>query len=85
MTPRICMADMEDGGNRSREVLDTARDAGSQREADAEAGATARLLEALEVVRLELGETPARPNCSRLSGPGRGGSGSRAPVAWRAS
>jgi hypothetical protein len=53
------VADMEDGGSRSREVLDAAREAGSQREADAEAGTTARLLEALEVVRMELGETPA--------------------------
>lgn len=53
------VADMEDGGNRSRDVLDAARDAGSQREADAEAGTTARLLEALEVVRMEVGETPA--------------------------
>ncbi len=51
-------ADMEDGGNRGREVLDAAREAGSQREADAEAGTTARLLEALELVRLEVGETP---------------------------
>jgi len=53
------VADMEDGGNRSREILDAARDIGSQREADAEAGTTARLLEALEAIRMELGETPA--------------------------
>ena len=32
---------------------------GRQREADAEAGTTARLLEALEAIRTELGETPA--------------------------
>jgi hypothetical protein len=53
------VADVEDGGNRSREILDAARDAGSQREADAESGTTARLLEALEVVWREVGETPA--------------------------
>jgi len=53
------VADMQDGGNRSRDVLDAARDAGRQREADAEADTTARLLEALEMVRMELGETPA--------------------------
>jgi hypothetical protein len=53
------VADAEDGGNRSRELLDAAKDAGSQREADAEAGTTARLLEALEMVRMAVGETPA--------------------------
>jgi hypothetical protein len=53
------VADREDGGNRGREVLEAAREAGSQREADAEAGTTARLLEALEVVRLRVGDTPA--------------------------
>jgi len=52
------VADMEDGGNRSREILDAARDIGSQREADAEAGTTARLLEALEAIRAEIGEEP---------------------------
>jgi len=55
----VFVADMENGGNRSREVLDAARDAGSQREADAEAGTTARLLEALELARLEVSGTPA--------------------------
>ncbi len=53
------VADIEDGGNRSRDILDTARDIGSEREADAESGTTARLLEALEAIRTELGETPA--------------------------
>lgn len=53
------VADMEDSGNRSRQILDVARDIGSQREADAEAGTTARLLEALEAIRVEFGETPA--------------------------
>jgi hypothetical protein len=63
------VADMEDGGNRSREILDAARDAGSQREADAEAGTTAQLLEALEVVRLEVGETPAPAELRGSPGP----------------
>lgn len=53
------VADMEDGENRGRVVLDAARDAATQRDADAESGTTARLLEVLEVIRMEVGETPA--------------------------
>src|SRR5439155_23542369 len=34
------VADMEDGANRSRELLDAVKDLGSQREADAESGRT---------------------------------------------
>jgi len=65
------VADMEDRGNRSREVLDAARDIGSQREADAEAGATARLLAAVKTIRAELGrDAGAHRTCWRRSGPG---------------
>ncbi len=53
------VADMEEGGDRSRQILDAVRDLGSLRAADAEAGTTARLLEALEAIRAELGETQA--------------------------
>src|SRR5262249_5221711 len=50
-------ADLEDHGRRTRELLDAARELGAAREADAEAGATARLLDALEAVRAAQGET----------------------------
>lgn len=52
------VADAEDEGSRTRQLLDLARDLGTARDADAEAGTTARLLEALEAVRAGLGETP---------------------------
>jgi hypothetical protein len=56
----ICLvADAEDDTGRTRQLLDLARDLGTARDADAEAGNTARLLEALEAFRAELGETPA--------------------------
>lgn len=45
-------ADDEDGGNRTREVLDVARELGSVRDADTEAGTTARLLDALDAIRM---------------------------------
>src|SRR3990170_2428487 len=53
------VADAEDDGSRTRELLDLARDLGTVRDADAEAGTTARLLEALEALRAELRETQA--------------------------
>ncbi len=53
------VADADDDGSRTRQLLDLARDLGTVRDADAEAGTTARLLEALEALRAELGETPA--------------------------
>jgi hypothetical protein len=52
------VADAEAAGSRTRELLDLARDLGTARDADAEAGTTARLLEALRRVQEELGETP---------------------------
>ena len=52
------VADAEDDGSRTRQLLDLARDLGTARDADAEAGTTARLLEALEAIRAELGEAP---------------------------
>jgi hypothetical protein len=53
------IADIEDNGNRTRDLLDLARHLGTARDADTEAGTTARLLEALEAIRMELGDTPA--------------------------
>jgi len=53
------VADAEDEGSRTRELLDLACDLGTARDADAEAGTTARLLEVLEALRAELGDTPA--------------------------
>jgi hypothetical protein len=50
-------ADLEDHGRRARELLDAARELGAAREADAEGGMTARLLDALEAIRTEQGET----------------------------
>jgi len=61
-SPPIAMtlvADAEEDGSRTRQLLDLARDLGTARDADAEAGTTARLVEALEAVRAERGETPA--------------------------
>jgi hypothetical protein len=52
------VADIEDNGNRTRDLLDVARELGTVRDADTEAGTTARLLEALEAIRMELGDTP---------------------------
>ncbi|MBI3105310.1 MAG: DUF3854 domain-containing protein, partial [Candidatus Rokubacteria bacterium] len=52
------VADAEDDGSRTRQLLDLARDLGTVRDADAEAGTTARLLEALEALRAKIGETP---------------------------
>jgi hypothetical protein len=51
------VADAEDDQGRTRQLLDLARDLGTARDADAEAGSTARLLEALEAIRAERGET----------------------------
>jgi hypothetical protein len=53
------VADAEDDASRTRQLLDLARDLGTARDADAEAGNTARLLEALEAIRAEVGEAPA--------------------------
>ena len=52
------VADAADAGSRTRELLDLAHYLGTARDADAEAGTTARLLEALRRVQEELGETP---------------------------
>src|SRR2546425_6704425 len=56
---RSLVADAEDDGSRTRELLELARDLGTARDADSEAGTTARLLEALDTIRSGLGETPA--------------------------
>jgi hypothetical protein len=50
------VADMEDGGDRSREVPDAARDAGSQREA----GASAVLERGPTAVVMRAGRRPTR-------------------------
>jgi hypothetical protein len=55
----IMVGDAEDDGGRIRPLLDLARDLGSARDADSEGGTTSRLLEALEAVRAEIGETPS--------------------------
>ena len=55
------VADVEDGGSRSAEILAVAKELGSQREADAESGPTARLLEVLQEIREREGETVAAP------------------------
>jgi hypothetical protein len=75
------VADAEDGGSRARELLALARDLGTARDADAEAGTTARLLEALGRVREKVGDTPtpaallealrARPGWDGLKSPRR--------------
>ncbi len=51
------MADREDSGTRTRELLDVARELSAVRDADAEAGITARLVEALDTIRAGYGET----------------------------
>jgi hypothetical protein len=53
------VADHEDDRGRSRQILDAARDLAAIRDGDAEAGTTARLLEVLDAVRTEVGDTPA--------------------------
>jgi Domain of unknown function (DUF3854)/Protein of unknown function (DUF3631) len=53
------VADSEDTGNRSRDILDAARDLAAVRDADAEAGTAARLIEALQVIREREGEAVA--------------------------
>ena len=50
------VADSEDTGNRSQDILDAARDLAAVRDADAEAGTAARLLEALRVISEREGE-----------------------------
>jgi hypothetical protein len=50
------VADSEDTGNRSQDILDAAKDLAAVRDADAEAGTAARLLEALRVIREREGE-----------------------------
>jgi hypothetical protein len=60
-SPLVAIAlvgDAEDGGGRARELLDLARELGSARDAEVEAGPTARLLEALDAIRGDVGETP---------------------------
>ncbi len=59
-SPLIAMtrvADREDHGQRTRELLDVARELGAVRDADADAGTTARLVEALDTIRVGYGET----------------------------
>jgi hypothetical protein len=63
-SPLVAMAltaDGEDDGNRMRKVLDVAREIGSVRDVESEGGTTARLLAALEDIRLARGGlvTPA--------------------------
>jgi len=52
-----CVADLEDQGTRSRELLDVARELSAVREADADAGTTARLVEALDTIQAGYGGT----------------------------
>jgi hypothetical protein len=59
-SPLVAMtsvADLEDQGQRTRELLDAARELSRVREADADAGTTARLVEALDTIRAGYGET----------------------------
>jgi len=72
------VADAEDGGTHTRQLLDLAKALGTARDADAEAGTTARLLEALEAIQMELARDPRRRPCSTHSMVGREGTGSRA-------
>ena len=51
------VGDLEDHGTRTRELLDAAREHSRAREADADAGTTARLVEALDTIRVGYGET----------------------------
>jgi hypothetical protein len=53
------VADAEDDRSRTRQLLDVAREFGTIRDADTESGTTSRLLQGLEAIRMELGETPA--------------------------
>src|SRR5262249_1095007 len=53
------VADMEDGANRSREVLDAARHLANVRQPDADSGPTARLPEGMHGIREREGETIA--------------------------
>jgi hypothetical protein len=53
------VADAEEDRGRARELLEVARQVGTVREAEAEAGTTARLLEVLEAIRQDQGETIA--------------------------
>jgi hypothetical protein len=55
------IGDAEDGG-RTRQILELARALGAVRDAEVEAGPTARLLEAIEAIRAELGDPPT-PRC----------------------
>ena len=72
------VADAEDGGTHTRQLLDLAKALGTARDADAEAGTTARLLEALEAIQMDLARDPRRRPCSTHSMVGREGTGSRA-------
>jgi len=75
------VADGEDHGTRTGQLLEVARELSSVRDADAETGQTARLLEALDAIRAERGETPtpgqllealrARPGWEWLGSPRR--------------
>ena len=61
-SPLVAMAlvaDAEDDRGRVRELLEVARQVGTVREAEAEAGTTARLLEALEAICQDRGEAIA--------------------------
>jgi hypothetical protein len=55
------VADLEDQGDRTSVLLDIARELSAVRDADADAGTTARLVEALETIRIGYGDsiTPA--------------------------
>ncbi len=53
------VADTEDGANRSRELLDAAKELATMREADADSGPTASLPEALQAIREHDGDTIA--------------------------
>jgi hypothetical protein len=50
------VADAEDTGNRGQDILDAAKDLAAVRDADADAGPAARLLEALQAIREREGE-----------------------------
>jgi hypothetical protein len=53
------VADAEEDRDRTRQLLEVAHDLGTARDADTEAGTTARLLEALEAIRAEGIATPS--------------------------
>src|SRR6266699_2044906 len=67
------VADTEDGANRSRELLDAAKELATMREADADSGPTASLPEALQAIREHDGDTiaPAGPVGPRSGRPVR--------------